>query len=39
MIYFLSQTYAATYVDDVLHYQLPEYDLVVMRNEVRQSLF
>ena len=39
MIYFLSQTYAATYVDDVLHYQLPEYDLIVMRSEVRQSLF
>ena len=41
MIVFLGiqQSLAATYIQDVLRYQLPDYDLIVMRNEVSQSLF
>jgi hypothetical protein len=39
MIILLSQHFAIAQVDDVLSYQLPEYDLIVMRNEVHQALF
>ena len=39
MIFLLTTSFASKMVDDVLHFQLSEYDLVVMRKEVNQSMF
>ena len=39
IVFGITQVFAATHIHDILRYQLPEYDLVVMKHEVPQSLF